>query len=133
MPHLTLEYSANLRPLTDIPSLLRKLSQVLVDERADGQPVYPVAGIRVRAEPREAYCIANDRVADAAYVHATLRIGNKRPAQVLQATGDHLFEVLKQHFADLYERQGLALSLVVEEFPPPGAWKHNNLHQRLKD
>ncbi|MDQ6680862.1 MAG: 5-carboxymethyl-2-hydroxymuconate Delta-isomerase, partial [Pseudomonadota bacterium] len=42
------------------------------------------------------------------------------------------FEVMKTHFAELYQRMGLALSLEIGEFSEAGTWKHNNLHDRFK-
>jgi 5-carboxymethyl-2-hydroxymuconate isomerase len=30
------------------------------------------------------------------------------------------------------EKQGLALSLYIDEVDEAGSWKHNNLHERLK-
>jgi 5-carboxymethyl-2-hydroxymuconate isomerase len=36
------------------------------------------------------------------------------------------------HFADLYARRGLALSLEIVEFGEAGTWKQNNIHARYK-
>lgn len=133
MPHLTVEYSANLGEPARMPALMRELAAVLVAQRAeDGQPVYPRGGVRVRALPCTDYCVADGSMPDAAFVHATLRVGGGRSTETLKATGDALLAALKQHFAQLYEQQGLALSLAVEEFGPLGTWKQNNLHERLR-
>jgi 5-carboxymethyl-2-hydroxymuconate isomerase len=43
-----------------------------------------------------------------------------------------LFEIIKAHFAPLSARQGLALSLYLDEVDETGSWKHNTLHERLK-
>jgi 5-carboxymethyl-2-hydroxymuconate isomerase len=131
MPHLTLEYSANLRAAGDFGTLVRRLAATLVAESAEGRAVYPTGGVRVRALACEDYCIA-DGQEDAAFVHAVLKIGAGRPPQVVQATGDHLFDVMKDHFARVYAKQGLALSLEVGEFSEAGTWKHNNLHARFR-
>ena len=131
MPHLTVEYSSNLKRDGDIPGLMPKLARCLIDLRADGKPVYPVGGVRVRAYEAADYCIA-DGSTDGGFVNATLKIGGGRAREAVRATGDALFEVLKAHFAALYERQGLALSLYIDEVNEGGSWKHNNLHARLK-
>ncbi len=131
MPHLTLEYSTNLRAQADMPGLVRRLAATLLAEQAGGRPVYPAGGVRVRALPCEDYCIA-DGQPDAGFVHAVLKIGAGRASEVVRATGDHLFGVLREHFADLYARQGLALSLEIVEFSESGTWKHNNLHSRFR-
>jgi hypothetical protein len=69
MPHLAIEYSANLRSGGDIPGLLPKLAKCLIEFRADGAAVYPAGGVRVRAYEAADYCVA-DGAADAAFVHA---------------------------------------------------------------
>ena len=43
-----------------------------------------------------------------------------------------LFDIMKAHFADQYQKQGLALSLELVEFSESGTLKHNNLHARLR-
>lgn len=130
MPHLTLEYSANLRESGDFKALCEQLAQCLIAQQAAGKSVYPIGGVRVRALAADDYWIANG-AADAAFVHATLKIGAGRSEEVKKATGDALFAVMKTHFAALYEQTGLALSLEISEFSESGSWKHNNLHARF--
>ena len=132
MPHLMLDHSPNLGPDAEMPALCRKLAQCLISQRdADGKQVYPTGGVRVRAFAADAWCIG-DGAEEAAYVHAALKVGAGRPEAVLRSTGDALFEVLKAHFAALYARSGLALSLELGEFGEAGTWKHNNLHARYR-
>lgn len=147
MPHLTLEYSANLAAEESIGQLCNALAQCLDAQRenvnCDGNSggnggghegarrVYPLGGIRVRALRCEQYCIADGR-ADAAFLHANLKIGAGRSEAVKKATGDALFALIKQHFSAEFEQHGLALSLEINEFSEAGTWKHNNLHARLK-
>ena len=131
MPHLTLEYSANLRERGGFPALCRQLAAALIAQQAEGKPVYPIGGVRVRVLAAEDYCIADGDL-DAAFVHATLKIGAGRTEAVKQATGDALFEVMKAHFAELFQQTGLALSLEINEFSEAGSWKHNNLHARYR-
>ena len=40
---------------------------------------------------------------------------------------------MKAHFAELFERRYLALSLEIAEFGEAGTWKHNNLHARMRE
>jgi 5-carboxymethyl-2-hydroxymuconate isomerase len=131
VPHLTLEYSANLADGDSIGALCGKLAHCLDAQRENDQRVYPLGGIRVRAVRCEQYCIADGR-ADAAFLHAILKIGAGRSDAAKQATGDALFDAIKQHFADAFDQHGLALSLEISEFSEAGTWKHNNLHARLK-
>ncbi|MFB9128955.1 5-carboxymethyl-2-hydroxymuconate Delta-isomerase [Paraburkholderia dipogonis] len=131
MPHLTLEYSANLAGAESIGQLCKALAQCLDAQRENEQRIYPLGGIRVRALRCEQYCIADGR-ADAAFLHANLKIGAGRSEAAKKATGDALFALIKQHFATEFAQHGLALSLEINEFSEAGTWKHNNLHARLK-
>ena len=131
MPHLTLEYSDGLADQESIALLCRKLARCLQEQHDGERLVYPVGGIRVRALRCETFCIA-DGVIDAAFLHGNLKIAAGRSEAVKRATGDALFDIIKDHFAGLFERQGLALSLEINEFSEAGSWKHNNLHARLK-
>jgi 5-carboxymethyl-2-hydroxymuconate isomerase len=132
VPHLTLEYSANLANETSIGKLCETLAHVLDAQRdASDARVYPRGGIRTRALRCEHYFIA-DGDPHNAFLHGCLKIGAGRTPEVRRATGDALFEAIKQHFADAFDAHGLALSLEIVEFSEEGAWKHNNLHARLK-
>ncbi|HZZ12275.1 MAG TPA: 5-carboxymethyl-2-hydroxymuconate Delta-isomerase [Paraburkholderia sp.] len=131
MPHLILDYSANLADAQSVGRLCASLAQCLDAQRENGQRVFPTGGIRVRALPCEHYCVADGRP-DAAFLHANLKIAAGRSDAAKKAAGDALFEVIKQHFAIEFEKTGLALSLEINEFSEAGTWKHNNLHARLK-
>lgn len=131
MPHLTFEYTANLAADGDLQALCNHAAAVLVGQQSDGKPVYPIGGVRVRAVKLDTWTMA-DGQADYAFVHGSLKIGSGRSDEVKQATGNALFEVMKSHFADLYARRYLALSLEIGEFSEAGTWKHNNVHARFK-
>ncbi|HRH73894.1 MAG TPA: 5-carboxymethyl-2-hydroxymuconate Delta-isomerase [Zoogloea sp.] len=127
MPHLIYEYTDNLKAEGDIPGLLRKTNQVVLDQGG----VFPKGGIRSRAICLADYCVA-DGSADDAFVHLTFKMGAGRTAEEKQKVGDELFAMLKAHFADIFARRGLALSMEIVEFSEAGTWKHNNIHARFK-
>ncbi len=127
MPHLIYEYTYNLKAEGDIPGLLRKTNQVVLDQGG----VFPKGGIRSRAICLADYCVA-DGSADDAFVHLTFKMGAGRTAEEKQKVGDELFAMLKAHFADIFARRGLALSMEIVEFSEAGTWKHNNIHARFK-
>jgi 5-carboxymethyl-2-hydroxymuconate isomerase len=132
MSHMTLEYSANLRGEGRFGELCRKLAQFMTALRIDGAAVFPPGGVRVRAVACEEYCIADGTAHDAGFVHAVLKIGAGRGDAAKQATCAGLFEIMKEHFAEQFSKQGLALSLELAEFSESGTLKHNNLHARFK-
>lgn len=127
MPHFVVEFTANLEAQGDIPGLLKKVNDTLIAQ--DG--VFPIGGIRSRAIKLDYYQMA-DGDADYAFVHARLQIGAGRDAATRQRVGDQLFEAMKNHFAALYEKRYLALSLEIAELSEAGTWKHNNVHARFK-
>jgi 5-carboxymethyl-2-hydroxymuconate isomerase len=127
MPHFIVEYTANLEQEGDIRGLLKKANDTLIAQNG----VFPIGGIRSRAVRLEHYCMA-DGQADYAFVHAQLKIGAGRDAATKQRVGDALFEMMKAHFAALYERRYLALSMEITEFSEAGTWKHNNVHARFR-
>lgn len=131
MPHLTIEYTANLAEEGNFPGLVREAATVLARQQEAGKPVFPVGGIRVRALRVDTWAIA-DGAADDAFVHATLKIGSGRTDDAKRRAGDELFAAMKAHFAALYDRRYLALSLEIAEFSEAGTWKHNNIHARFK-
>ena len=128
---MTLEYSGNLRQGGGFTDLCRKLAQFMAALEVDGLRVFPPGGVRVRAIPCDEYCIADGTLSDAGFVHAVLKIGAGRSAAVKQATCRGLFDIMKAHFAQIQEKQGLALSLELIEFSETGTLKHNNLHSRF--
>ncbi|WP_257347410.1 5-carboxymethyl-2-hydroxymuconate Delta-isomerase [Pseudalkalibacillus decolorationis] len=125
MPHFIIEYTDNIKAEADITGLLEKLSDVLIS-RSD---IFPIGGIRLRAIELEDYRVA-DGAEDDAFVHATLKIGTGRKEADKKAACDELFEVIKEHFGDLFEKRYLALSMELVEFSN-STYKHNNIHTRF--
>lgn len=127
MPHFILEYTTNIKAEARIPELLATVNRVLMAQGG----VYPTGGIRSRAIELTDYCVADGRD-DYAFVHGTLKIAAGRSEEVKRKTCDELFDAIKTHFADLFARRGLALSLELREFSEAGTYKHNNLHARIE-
>lgn len=127
MPHVIIEYTDNLTGETDIPALLEGIHGVLIGH-AD---VFPIGGIRSRALALHDYRVA-DGQEDDAFVHVTLKIGAGRSDEVKKTVGDELFGVVRAHFAELFARRYLALSMELQEFSEAGTYKHNNIHARFK-
>lgn len=126
MPHIVVEYSANLRPRVDLPALLRTLHDTAI---ATG--VFPYGGTRTRAVARTDYLIA-DGHPDNAFVHVTLRIGHGRTLEVRKAAGQQVFDALCAALAPVQERTPLAISFEVQEIDPVLNFKRNNLHDYVE-
>lgn len=126
MPHLIIEYSANVEREIALDELLDKLHACALETG-----VFPLGGLRVRAHKTEHYRIA-DKSPDNGFVHVSALIGHGRPLDVQQRAGEQLFAVLSAHLAPLFARSPLALSLNIQEFHPVLNFKKNNLHEYVR-
>jgi 5-carboxymethyl-2-hydroxymuconate isomerase len=126
LPHLIVEYSANIEDRIALDALLDKLHTCAL---ATG--VFPLGGLRIRAHRADRYRIA-DKAAENGFVHLTALIGHGRPLDVQQRAGEQLFAVVTEHLESLYDESPLALSLNVQEFHPVLNFKKNNLHEHVK-
>ena len=131
MPHVVVEYTANLRAEADIPALLRDINAYLIAQRTDAGPVFPIGGIRSRAVRLDDYCIADGGDPDDAFVHVAMTAAAGRDAATMKRIHDGLFDLLKSHFTAIAAHRGIALSMEVGTFGEAGTWKHNNLHARV--
>lgn len=127
MAHAVVEWTSNLEGEADIHGLLELIAAAM---RNSGG-IFPWGGIRVRAIRLDDYVIADGK-ADDAFVNVTVKMGAGRSVEFKRAFFTDLFEQIKTHFADLYGRRYLALSLYVEEADEAGSFKHNNIHKRFK-
>jgi len=126
MPHLTLEYSANLDGAVDFDGLCRALLRALLDsglvER--GAP-------RVRAIRCAAYAVADD-LPDNAFIDMSLRLGAGRSPEEKRRLGEALVAAARPLLAAQFARPHFALSLEVREIDPELSWKLNTMHARLR-
>jgi 5-carboxymethyl-2-hydroxymuconate isomerase len=128
MPQIWIEYTGNIKAAADIPALLKKVNETIIGQ--DGG-IFPPGGTRSRAIELTEYRMA-DGAEDYAFVHATFKIGAGRtPAQKKQVCDD-IFDVLKAHFADLFAKRYLAISMELYEYDERGTYKHNNVHARFR-
>ncbi|MEM7424735.1 MAG: 5-carboxymethyl-2-hydroxymuconate Delta-isomerase [Pseudomonadota bacterium] len=125
MPHLILEYSANLEGQIDVPDLVRT-----VHDAALATGIFPQAGTRTRAAKRTEYAIA-DHDPGNGFVHLTLRIGMGRSVEVRQQAGNQIFEALTGALQERYSAGRLAISFEMIEINADTSWKQNNIHNAM--
>ena len=125
MPHLSLEYSASAERVADIAHLCRVVWEVMVAD-----PVFPTAGIRVRAH-RADHAIVADGLAENGFVAMTLSVGAGREPATLKASGDRIFAAAQVALAEPLSGQHFALSLEIREIDPVLSWKDTPIHARL--
>jgi 5-carboxymethyl-2-hydroxymuconate isomerase len=126
VPHLTIEYSANLEPDVDVQALVDALHEAAVDTG-----VFPLGGIRTRATSCRHYRIADGDPANA-FVHVVLRIAAGRDAATRDRAGAHVFGALSGHLAPVHAARPLAISFELQEITPAWSARLNNIHDRLK-
>jgi 5-carboxymethyl-2-hydroxymuconate isomerase len=126
MPHVVVEYSANLRARIDVPALLRCLH-----EAALATGVFPLGGTRTRAAERTDFVVA-DGHPDNAFVHVTLRIGHGRDLETRRRAGQQVFDALRLQLAPVFDASPLAISFEIQEIDPDLSFKHNNLHRHVE-
>jgi 5-carboxymethyl-2-hydroxymuconate isomerase len=126
MPHLNIEYSANLEDAIDIQALVDTIHKTALSTG-----IFPLGGVRTRAEPRKYYRIANGDPR-AGYIHMMVRIGPGRDVDTRRSAGDRIFGALCDFTDELYRSRPLALSFELHEIPHDMAWRKNNLHELLK-
>lgn len=126
MPHVIIEYTANVEVDARIPDLMRLLNGVLIGH-AD---VFPTGGIRTRALRLDQYRMA-DGAEDDAFIHVVFRIKAGRPKAVTGPICAELFAALRAHLVDVFARRNLGLTLELVEFDTHGFHVENNVHTRF--
>lgn len=126
MPHLVLDYSANLEAVVDTQELCNLLRDAMVETG-----VFPLGGIRVRALPCTAYAIADGDPAYA-YLHMTCRMGHGRDEATRLRAAEHLAGVAEAFITPKLQAP-FALSLDLAELDPVTSLKpFNTIHAHLK-
>ncbi len=126
MPHIVLEYSANLSAQLDFGAFLESLR-----DSALATGVFPLGGIRVRAYQAGHYLIA-DGHPDNAFVHITLRVGHGRGLETRKRACEAIFATACEFLQPLYDRLPLGISLEMQEIDAVLTAKKNNLHEYVK-
>lgn len=126
MPHLTVEYSANLADRSGLDALCLSLHATMM---ASG--LFELGAVRVRARPCPHYAVA-DLMAENTFADLILRIGTGRSDADKKAIGAALMNTLEQHFAPLLAHPHIALTLEVQEISAAFSWKTNAIHPRLR-
>jgi 5-carboxymethyl-2-hydroxymuconate isomerase len=125
MPHIVVEYSANLEEDLDIRGLVEK-----VHEAALASGVFEIGAVRTRAERRDVYRIA-DGDTDNGFIHVDLRIAPGRDAATRKRVAQSVLDVVAEATRPVFARSGLGLSAEVHEIDNSAAVRINNLHERM--
>ncbi len=122
MPHILVEYSANLDSDVEIAALVATIHKAAL---ATG--VFPIGGTRTRAARRDVFQIA-DQHPDNAFIHVQLSIAEGRDDETRHQTGEAIFAALTGFTENICNRRPLALSLSIAEIDSATSFKKNNIH-----
>ena len=132
MPHLKIEYSANLDPYTDMGALCTTLAGVLASLQDDqGQKVMPLHGIRVLAYPAPHHAVA-DGHPNRAFVYLNLRMAGGRSAAVQKDAGEAILAAASAHLAPVFAQMPVGMTVQIDEGQHVYDGKSNNLLAALK-
>jgi 5-carboxymethyl-2-hydroxymuconate isomerase len=126
LPHIIVEYSANLEEELAPQRLVDALHGAALETG-----VFPIGGLRTRAERRDVYRIADGDPSNA-FVAVLARIGEGRDAATRREVAETLMRVLEAETRDVFARRGLGLTVEVQEIDGTASLKTNNLHERVK-
>jgi len=126
MPHLIVDYSANLAARCDLSAVRDVLYEAAIESG-----IFPLGGIRVRFHEAQLYALA-DLHPDNAYLSLVIRLGAGRSYSVKRAAGESIFEALKDYFADELAGGYFMLSVDMVENNSNLSFKANGVHARLK-
>lgn len=124
MPHIVIEYSANLESEADPMALVRAVHAAAV-----AQPVFETVGVRTRAARREHFLVA-DGDPGHAFIAVTARIGSGRTLEARKAAGEAIMTALYSVVERIYQSRGLLLSVEVTELDGAAMNRRNSLRER---
>ena len=126
MPHVTVEYSANLERDVAPRALVEAVHDAVLASGA-----FEIGAVRTRAARREVYAVA-DRDPDNAFVAVRLAIGKGRDEATRKRVSRGVMDALERVTRDAFARRGLALSVEIQEIDDVATLRTNNLHARMK-
>jgi 5-carboxymethyl-2-hydroxymuconate isomerase len=129
MPHCVILYTPNIETKTEVGALCRKLADKMLTIKDEaGKQVFPTGGTRVLAYPAAHYAVA-DGEDDYAFVYINVRMGAGRTAETQKKAGDRLLDVVKEHFAPIFDKELIGITLQIDESPGQVYdGKHSTLH-----
>jgi 5-carboxymethyl-2-hydroxymuconate isomerase len=129
MPHVTIQYTANLETAVDMPALCRDIAAVLIEQKDEaGGPLYPPGGTRVLAYPAQVFAVADGKD-DYGFCYINIRVAAGRSAASTKKAGDAVLAKAQARFAHSFGSRRIGVTIQIDESPGQVYdAKHNNLH-----
>lgn len=125
MPHIMIDYSANLDGRIDIPGLCLRLRDAAVETG-----VLPLAGIRVRAVRVDHWVIANGDPQHG-FIDISVRLRAGRSLEVRKSAVAAIFAAAEAHCADALATSSLMLSMEMRDIDPDLSPKTSSIRRYL--
>jgi 5-carboxymethyl-2-hydroxymuconate isomerase len=125
LPHIQIDYSANLEHRLDIAGLCRALRDAAAETG-----VLPLAGLRVRAMACTHTVIA-DGNPDHAFLDISLRLRGGRSAQDKARATAHIFAAAETYCAEVLASSSLMLSFEMRDIDPELSPKTSSMRRYL--
>ena len=126
MPHLMIDYSANVEQDVDMGAFCDTLRDVAASIDA-----FPLAGVKVRAVRVDHYAIA-DGNPEHGFIDISVRIREGRDMQTKQNAAQKLFDAANEFVADVMQRRSLALSLELRDIDAALSPKSGSIRKYLE-
>ena len=127
MPHVTMEYSANLQTQVDFNGLCHAIHTTGI---ATG--LFELGAVRVRAIKCDHYAIA-DLLPQNSFIDTSIRIGLGRSQADKERLGEAINTTMNEFLAEQLSQPYFALSIEVREINTPLSWKTNAMHPRIRN
>ena len=124
MPHIVIEYSANLDVQLDIRDLVRVTHEAF---RATG--AFPPEAIRTRAARRDVYLIA-DEDPDNMFVAIVAHIAPGRPQALRHSIGQAIFNKVESFLKPLQDATPLSLTFEMHEIEETATFRKNTIARK---
>jgi 5-carboxymethyl-2-hydroxymuconate isomerase len=121
MPHIQIDYTANLANAVIEGRLVDRVHQATVDTG-----IFPVWGIRTFAQAMGEYRVGNGQASNG-FVNVTVRIAPGRNLALRQRIRHELFDAMLAAMGPLFENYRLGCQLEVTEFDVDVSVYRNNL------
>ena len=126
MPHIMLDYSANMEERADIAALCHHLRRAAIDTG-----VFPMPGIRVRAFAATHVSIA-DGDPTHGYIDISVRLREGRDQQTREAAVQAIFEAAKDFLQPALKTHSIALSVEMRNIDASLSPKTGTIRDHLK-
>ncbi|SLN10439.1 5-carboxymethyl-2-hydroxymuconate Delta-isomerase [Pseudooctadecabacter jejudonensis] len=127
MPHVHIEYSANLEEVVDMGALCEAIRQAAAHLEA-----FPTAGIRVRAIRVDHVAMA-DGDAKHGFIDLSVRLREGRPDDVKHDAITRIFAALQTFMAPAMDTRSIALSAEMRDIDAALSPKFGNVRDHMED